>query len=598
MQQREEIWVFWVHAGTRARVEEGFKAVADAAKIPGRNQPKVDILQLVYQWLNNELHGQWLMVLDSVDDINIFYGTEEKGKRTATAAEEKRALWTYLPQSPNGSILITTRNKELAFRLTGSWSNIIEVGPMDHDHALALITTKLGGQSDVDAATGLAEALEYMPLAISQAAAYIQQRAPRTSVRKYLEEFRKSERKKSSLLNHDVGDLRRDGSASNSVITTWQISFDYIRSKRPSATDLLSLMSFFDRQGILEALVRPMDQDESCNSKSNSDNESIGSSETSNSAFEENIATLRNYCLVGINETGDVFEMHGLVQLSTRKWLDVHKETEKFKTQYISRMAQAFPTGNFENWRACQMLFPHAEKATDYHPIDKESLKEWALLLDNAGWYSRGQGRYAIAEMMLKMSQDTRKTVLGPDHPNTLTSMSNLASTYWNQGRWKEAESLGLQVMEASKTVLGPDHPNTLTSMGNLASTYWNQGRLKEAESLGVQVMEASKTVLGPDHRDTLTSMGNLASIYWDQGRWKEAESLELQVIEASKTVLEPDHRDTLTSIGNLASTYWDQGRWKEAESLELQVMETSKTVLGPDHPNTLTSMGNLASTY
>jgi hypothetical protein len=69
------------------------------------------------------------------------------------------------------------------------------------------------------------------------------------------------------------------------------------------------------------------------------------------------------------------------------------------------------------------------------------------------------------------------KTTLGMDHPNTLSSMINLASTYWNQGRWEDAEQLDIRVMEISKTKLGVDHPDTLSSMANLASTYRNQGR-------------------------------------------------------------------------------------------------------------------------
>jgi hypothetical protein len=43
---------------------------------------------------------------------------------------------------------------------------------------------------------------------------------------------------------------------------------------------------------------------------------------------------------------------------------------------------------------------------------------------------------------------ETRKTKLRAGHPSTLTSIANLASTYWNQGRWDEAEELEVQVME------------------------------------------------------------------------------------------------------------------------------------------------------
>jgi hypothetical protein len=70
---------------------------------------------------------------------------------------------------------------------------------------------------------------------------------------------------------------------------------------------------------------------------------------------------------------------------------------------------------------------------------------------------------------------EASKKVLGDEHPNTLTSMANLASTYWNQGRWKEAEELQVLVTEARKSVLGEGHPDTLTSMVNLAYTLRSQ---------------------------------------------------------------------------------------------------------------------------
>jgi len=55
--------------------------------------------------------------------------------------------------------------------------------------------------------------------------------------------------------------------------------------------------------------------------------------------------------------------------------------------------------------------------------------------------------------------------------------MGNLAATYSNQGRWKEAEKLQVQVMQMCKKILGEEHPDTLTSMVNLAATYRNKWR-------------------------------------------------------------------------------------------------------------------------
>ena len=77
---------------------------------------------------------------------------------------------------------------------------------------------------------------------------------------------------------------------------------------------------------------------------------------------------------------------------------------------------------------------------------------------------------------------DMRKKLLGEEHPETLTSMGNLATTYWKLRRWNKAEQLEVQVMDMTMKLLGEEHPDTLTSMGNLATTYWKLGRWNEAE--------------------------------------------------------------------------------------------------------------------
>ena len=73
--------------------------------------------------------------------------------------------------------------------------------------------------------------------------------------------------------------------------------------------------------------------------------------------------------------------------------------------------------------------------------------------------------------------------VLCEEHPDLLTSLSNLASTYQNQGQWREAEDLQVLVMETRKRALGEEHPDSLRSMNNLVSTYWNQGSGKRPRS-------------------------------------------------------------------------------------------------------------------
>ena len=636
-EKSKDVWVFWIHAGTRARAEEGFKTIADTVKLAGRNQPTVDIPQLVYSWLSHEANGRWVMVLDSVDDGDVFF-------RTKGETEDARPLATWLPQSRNGSIVITTRDQGVGVRLTGRHQDTIPVRPMEEKDAVTLLEKRLGQLPDRRVAADLVQALDRVPLAISQAAAYIQERGQQISISKYLADFRASERRKTRLLAHDGGDLRRDGAASNAILITWQMSFDHIRETRRSAADLLSLMSFFDRQGISERLLRYGEREDNRLQQRGDEmewdsDEDQSSQWSQREEFEKDIVTLRNFSFVS-DTRGAGFEMHGLVQLATRKWLEANGLLETWKQQFISKLCAEVPTGEYENWATWQELFPHAKSAVEQRPKAQGSVLEWASILYKAAWYAlrmgngvdtqllgmkakearekilgeehkdsissvamvalgyKHQGRWSEAEKLQVQVMERSKAKLGADHPDTLISMAHLASTYWNQGRWEEAEKLHVHVTETRKSKLGADHPSTLTSMANLASTYWKQGRWEAAEKLQLQVMESLHTKLGTDHPSTLTSMAHLASTYAEQGRWQDAEKLEVQVMERSKTKLGADHPDTLTSMANLASTYWNQGRWVEAEKLEVEVMKRSKTKLGADHPDTLVSMANLASTY
>jgi tetratricopeptide (TPR) repeat protein len=627
-----------VHAGSVARLEQSYQDIADQVGIAGRTDAQVNVFELVRNWLRSEKNGKWLLVLDNADDDAIF--------ASLPCTRDQQHLSRYLPLSKHGMVIVTSRSAHATSRLVED-RDTFHLGPMHDSSAQALLVKKLGGKVDVDGLYELAAALEYMPLALVQAAAYIQKRAPHCSVQRYLEEFRRNDKRKTRLLSQEAGHLRRNEGAKNSIIVTWQISFEHIRSIRKSAANTLSLMSFFDRQGIPKALLRSQSAihiADDCTwanreEEGEIDKESASESDTDDS-FIEDILLLRDYSFISETTDPETLEMHSLVQLATQKWLEGKGEVEGWKQHFIRNMCGAFPTGQYENWGICEGLFPHAVVALRKQPRDKESCKEWATLLYNAAWYAweRGDvqnamtlamsamesrkaifgaesddtlssmamvglvkklgGQWEEAEKLFVQVMVTRKTKLGADHPDTLTSIANLASTYRNQGRWEEAEKLEVQVMETHKTKLGADHPDMLTSMANLALTYWNQGRWEEAEKLEVQVMETSKTKLGAGHPDTLTSMGNLASTFWNQGRWEEAEKLEVQVMETRKTKLGADHPDTLTSMANLAVIYRSQGRWEEAEKLEVQVMETRKTKLGADHPDTLTSMDNLAFTW
>jgi hypothetical protein len=99
--------------------------------------------------------------------------------------------------------------------------DIILVEPMINTDAIELLQKKLDRVREEHDLKELASILEYMPLAMVQAAAYIRQKGARYSVRRYIEAFQRNEKQQTSLLNHEAGQLRRDPDAKNSIIITW-----------------------------------------------------------------------------------------------------------------------------------------------------------------------------------------------------------------------------------------------------------------------------------------------------------------------------------------------------------------------------------------
>lgn len=158
-----------------ARFEEAYRGIADRLELPRRNDPNVDVLRLVSNWLCDETHGRWMMILDNADDFEVFYPSRAR-QRDESLATAAAALATYLPQSRNGSILITSRSKDAAARLAGGYNNIKEVRAMDERQALHLFRNKLRSESNEEGAADLLRALDYIPLAITQAAAFINRR--------------------------------------------------------------------------------------------------------------------------------------------------------------------------------------------------------------------------------------------------------------------------------------------------------------------------------------------------------------------------------------------------------------------------------------
>ncbi|KAF2190316.1 HET-domain-containing protein [Zopfia rhizophila CBS 207.26] len=524
--------VIWISAVNMESLHQSYLDVARQLGIPGCEDDKANVKRLVQTHLSKESTGQWLLVFDNADDLDMWIA------KTAGQQPGQGSLINYLPKSKQGAVVFTTRDRKIAVKL--AQRNVVDVPAMGEDAAVQLLGKCLVNPDLVNRrqdTSALLLQLTFLPLAIVQAAAYINENA--ISLADYISLLAEQEEEVIDLLSEEFEDDGRYRDIKNPVATTWLISFDQIQRRDRLAADYLSFMACIEPKDIPQSLLPPG---------------------ASRKKEVDAIGTLTAYSFVHKRPADECLDLHRLVHLATRNWLRKEELLAQSTERAILRLGEVFPDHEHQNRTVWRKYLVHARYVLESDvPGDDDKFR--TSLLWKLGMCLYQEGRWNEAQRAFVQVMETRKRVLGPEHPDTLISMGNLASTYRNQGRWKEAEELNVQVMETFKRVLGEEHPDTLTSMANQASTYRNQGRWKEAEELNVQVMETFKRVLGPEHPDTLTSMANLALTFWNQGRWKEAEELNVQVMETRKRVLGKEHPSTLTSMGNLASTYMNQGR-------------------------------------
>ncbi|KAM6493175.1 hypothetical protein JOM56_011309 [Amanita muscaria] len=624
--------IFWIDASSENSIRLKLEQIAKAYKISASSSSAKAFLN----WISDR--GNWLIVFDNADGGH-------------------KVVEKFLPQGKKGNILISSRNKGLS-RIT-SPKNSLEVIEMGEEEAISLLLkSSMVDEDSVKAkatAKELVSVLGFIPLAIDQAGGYIQSCG--YGLDNYLRLFVKH---RAQLMSDK--ELSGASGYDHSTYGTWDISIEAIKrracegpaaqaSAAQNALMLHGIFALLHHENISKEMFKCaagnylLRKTETTNGLPQSvfllDSKTLfldEQDEWDELQFNAGIQTLQSFSLIKCNEK--LYSVHPLVHAWSRDRIPQEDRVQMCRRAKALLVLSIKPDYDDDNFALCALLAPHvqaiSENMTNFKVqnqyFDDEHI-QLAFLFTRIGIWDeaekletrvlearkaklgndhpdtissmnnlantyRDQGRWDEAEKLETHVLEARKAKLGNDHPDTLGSMNNLASTYRNQGRWDEAEKLETHVLEARKAKLGNDHPDTLGSMNNLAITYSNQGRWDEAEKLETHVLEARKAKLGNDHPDTLGSMNNLANTYSNQGRWDEAEKLETHVLEARKAKLGNDHPDTISSINNLANTYRDQGRWDEAEKLQTHALEASKAKLGNDHPYTISSMNNLANTY
>ncbi len=218
-------------------------------------------------------------------------------------------------------------------------------------------------------------------------------------------------------------------------------------------------------------------------------------------------------------------------------------------------------------------------------------------LLDLATITQAG-GDFAAAEKYANRALASARKVEGPDHNDTRQALLFLASVLWSQDKLAEAERLNIEAVDAERRALGVEHPDTLTAMHNLASVYWAENKMAESEKLGLETLEIRRRVLGPEHPEFLRTQNNLATTYTDEGKYAEAIALHEHTLEVRRRLLGPEHTDTITAMLNLAMAHSKADELEPAAALLTPAVEVCRRILGPDHPYTLVGSFNLSDVW
>ncbi|CAI6340520.1 unnamed protein product [Periconia digitata] len=624
-----DVWIFWARASSVARLEADFRQIARALHLPGWDEKDTHIFQSVYEWLSNEANGRWVMIIDNADDPSVLTapppcgstGFEEPNDTNSVSHSATAQIWDFLPTSSLGTILMTSRTKEVAFDLTGNHNHYTEVEEMTQTEAMELLTKKLRGEFAESDKLQLINRLGNMPLAISQAAAYISRRSPLITIADYVEKLDKGDEDAVTLLTESTTESHRERQRSHSIMKTWHLTFQYVRRASPTAARLLSLMCMFDRQGIEKSILigqydEKLEKEEEKSDQLSTigprrlwarvrkamrrlkiDNDQIyGQTVFSDtpSAFIDDCATLSDFSLVKVTADGQGFALHRLVQFATQKWLEIHHELERWSGKFIVLLEKYYPKPDFDGWQACQNLFPHAMRAIRCMPPDVDILHTWLILILKVASFVQEIGLWTEAVDYNRLAIGWLVKLLGSEHEHTLQGIHQLGSALNARGDLEESETLLRQAWLDRQRLFGQENEDALSSARSLRLNLRKQGKLEEAVALDVLTRNIAKRKrAGRDQsREALPKPPEALDLTLN-GQFAEAELIRRQTLDTRQ---KPWSEEALGDIENVVDLLTLQRKYREAASLLRESLAIQTRSNSADEDNIAATKAKLAS--
>ncbi|NUS10546.1 MAG: tetratricopeptide repeat protein [Streptomyces sp.] len=538
------------------------------------------------------LHGagrRWLVVLDDVAD-----------------PADMSGLWP--PAVPNGRTVVTTRRRDAA--LISSGRQRVEVGvfaPAEAEAYLACVLATDGRTEPPEELARLTSQLGFLPLALSQAAAYLVDAGIGAGAYRELLTSRAR-----SLTEISPDSLPDD--QTHTVAAAWELSVDYADRLRPEglARPMLQLVAFLapntipmtvlTSEAALEYLAMYRTPAGAGAGAGPGTEPGPGGRVTPQDAVGALRALHRLSLLTApspepARDAGDapwagrMVRVHQVVQRATRDTLTPgHYANTAWAAGYA--LLDVWPeierdTALAQALRACTTTLiaatvegtPHA--AVLYQPEPHVVLNRFVRSLGESG-----QVTYALGHCFEIL--ETISHYHGPDHPAALLTRQNFARWLGRSGDAATAAAVTAKLLTDQTRVLGPDHHHTLATRHDLA--YWRglAGDQAGAVAAYAELLEDQLRVLGPHHHLTFATRSNLA--YWRglAGDPADTSTALAELLADQSRVLGPDHPDTLTTRHDLAHCLGKAGDPVKAAAMLTELLEDQVRVLELDHPDTV----------
>jgi tetratricopeptide (TPR) repeat protein len=575
--------VFWVSAVSMASFEQACLAIAEKLDILQAENPEEDPKELVRQHLSSNRAGPWLLIVDNADDLNIFFGDGQS-----------QGIASYLPQSETGLIVYTTRTPEVAEQ---ACRDIIEVGAMNRQDAMDFLKKSLRNKKHMSndaVARELLDELAHLPLAIAQAAAYLNRNS--TPIQRYLRLLRNTEKDMVSLLRKEFQDNTRYKESANAVATTWVVSFNQIHEHHRSAADLLGFMSCIESKAIPRSLLPPaqseVDMENAIGILCGYSLITRRGDDENNSGQEDDESVVEEGCYKQ-EEQEEWYDIHRLVHLATKVWSSEYGDAANVVTKALRHVKKVFPGSEWENRELWRSYFPHALRILASSKDCNVSEKS-ALCLS--------MGRCLVTDKRLKEAIELLgeccrlRDVLGEDDPGRLTSQHELARAYYEDGQVQKAVELLEHVVKVRDLALAEGHHDRLASQHELARAYHEDGQVQKTVELLEHVVKVRDLALAEGHPSRLASQHELARAYLEDGQVQKAVELLEHVVRVEEALAE-GHPDRLASQHVLARAYLEDGQVQKAVELLEHVVRVQEA-LAEGHPDRLVSQHVLATAY